>query len=174
MADVFISYARADEKYAEKIANILKGWDFTVWWDRSILPGEDFRKKIKGQLETAKCAVVLWSMSAASESEWVCDEARMAKDGGIYVPACLDEPINVPLGFQGRQYADLQDWQMNPSHPGITDLLKAIEESVKRHTPPPYPHLQNRIRFLCIILFELICIISIIAIQSVCMSEQLG
>lgn len=138
MADVFISYDRADEKYAEKIANILKGWDFTVWWDRSILPGEDFRKKIKGQLETAKCAVVLWSISA-SESGWVCDEAGMAKDRGIYVPACLDEPINVPLGFRVEQYADLQDWQMNPSHPGITNLLKAIEESVKRHTPSPPP-----------------------------------
>ena len=42
MADIFISYARADRNKVKPIAKALeeKGW--TVWWDARIRSGEEF------------------------------------------------------------------------------------------------------------------------------------
>jgi phage replication-related protein YjqB (UPF0714/DUF867 family) len=42
MSDIFISYAKEDRGKAKDIAEALKQQGFSVWWDRSILPGETF------------------------------------------------------------------------------------------------------------------------------------
>jgi hypothetical protein len=68
MSDIFISYASADRERARLLADALaqKGW--SVWWDRTIPPGEEFDQVIEEALDAAKCVVVLWSKTSTASS----------------------------------------------------------------------------------------------------------
>src|SRR5690348_2277618 len=58
MADVFVSYARADKaRVAPLVAAIeAKGW--SVWWDPEISPGREFDDEIDVELQAAKSVLV--------------------------------------------------------------------------------------------------------------------
>ncbi|MEM8771775.1 MAG: toll/interleukin-1 receptor domain-containing protein, partial [Pseudomonadota bacterium] len=61
MADIFISYARADRETVEKLAAALEGEGYSLWWDRRIQSGSEFSKDIEAELDAAKAVVVCWS-----------------------------------------------------------------------------------------------------------------
>ena len=130
MADVFVSYARDDELHARRLAETLKarGWD--VWWDRHIPPGHDFSEVIQHQLEHAACVVVLWSR-ASIKSEYVRDEASVAKERAALVPALIDD-VRPPLGFRQRQVANLAGWSGDVRDPEYLSLIEAIDRLVPR------------------------------------------
>jgi TIR domain len=50
MADVFISYAKADRPLALKLAAMLEAEGWKVWWDTSLTIGDDFRNEIMTEL----------------------------------------------------------------------------------------------------------------------------
>ena len=50
MADIFISYASEDRLRAEPLAKALEEQGWSVWWDRTIPPGETFDQVIATQL----------------------------------------------------------------------------------------------------------------------------
>jgi len=43
MADVFLSYAREDQAFAQRLAQALEAEGFSVWWDRTIPPGKTWK-----------------------------------------------------------------------------------------------------------------------------------
>jgi hypothetical protein len=144
MADVFVSYTRDDEPKARQLANTLTahGWD--VWWDRHIPLGHDFSEVIQHQLEQAACVVVLWSRASIT-SEYVRDEATVAKERAALVPALIDD-VRPPLGFRQRQVANLARWSGDIRDPDYLSLIDAIARLVPRpvdapgraeHPPPP-------------------------------------
>jgi len=98
LADIFISYARADRERVEKLATALEGQGYSVWWDRHIAGGAEFSKDIEKELNAAKAVIVAWS-GEANESRWVKDEAGLAAEAGKLVTLSLDgaEP---PIGFK--------------------------------------------------------------------------
>src|SRR5512145_1163118 len=116
MTDVFISYANEDRDRAARLADALgeRGW--SVWWDRRIIAGQAFDHAIERELESAKCVVVLWSKHSVA-SEWVKNEAAVAAERGVLVPASIDN-VRLPLEFRRRQAADLTDWNGADSHRG--------------------------------------------------------
>ena len=124
MSDIFISYAREDRAKAELLAKALeeKGW--SVWWDRTIPPGKTFDQVIEEAISAARCVVVLWSEESI-KSDWVKEEAAIAHERGILVPARID-PISPPLGFGRIQAADLTDWEVEDTSPGFSALLNSI------------------------------------------------
>jgi TIR domain len=136
MSDIFISYASADRERAKLLAETLvrRGW--SVWWDRTIPPGQEYDKVIEKALDSAKCVVVLWSNVSAASS-WVKTEAAEAMRRTILVPALLDH-VTIPLEFRRLQAADLSHWHGEPSHPELQKFFDSIE--VKIHdvgeTPP--------------------------------------
>ena len=77
MTDVFISYANEDRERARDLATALEARGWSVWWDRKIIAGQTFDQVIEHELDTAKCAVVLWSKHSVA-SEWVRNEAAAA------------------------------------------------------------------------------------------------
>lgn len=89
MANVFVSYAREDRERAHILANALEANGWSVWWDRKIIAGHTFDQVIERELETAKSVVVLWSKNSVS-SEWVKNEAAVAAERGVLVPALID------------------------------------------------------------------------------------
>ena len=104
MADVFISYASEDRDRAGKLASALTTLGWSVWWDRKIVTGQTFDQAIERELETAKSVVVLWSIRSV-ESEWVKNEASLASERGVLVPAMIDS-VKLPLEFRRKQTAD--------------------------------------------------------------------
>jgi hypothetical protein len=108
VTDIFISYANEDRDRAETLASAFTALGWSVWWDLKIVTGQPFDHAIEVALEAAKCVVVLWSQHSI-RSEWVKNEAAVAAERGVMVPAMIDD-IKLPLEFRRRQTADLTDW----------------------------------------------------------------
>jgi TIR domain len=135
MADVFISYANEDRDPARKLAAALEARGWSVWWDRKIQAGQSFDQVIERELESSRCVVVLWSKESIS-SEWVKNEAALAAERGVLVPALIDN-VRPPLEFRRRQAADLIGWERDPAHPGFQALADAIAATTKIETSAP-------------------------------------
>ena len=125
MSDIFISYGSEDRGKAKDIADALKQQGFSVWWDRSILPGETFDTVIEDALDAAKCVIVLWSKTSVSK-EWVRTEASDGKQRRILIPVLIERDVRIPIEFRRMQAADLIDWGGKLPHPGFDNLLKAV------------------------------------------------
>ncbi len=144
MTDVFISYASEDRDRARKLASALEARGWSVWWDRKIIAGQAFDQVIEHELETAKCVVVLWSKDSIS-SEWVKNEAAVAAERGVLVPALIDN-VKLPLEFRRKQTADLVSWDGAPSDEGFQALCDGvatklnITEVAQRLTTALPPH----------------------------------
>ena len=70
MADIFISYASKDRDEARLLAAFLEAEGYSVWWDTSLLSGENFRKTIMTELCRARATVVIWTESSIDQQAW--------------------------------------------------------------------------------------------------------
>ena len=59
-ATLFLSYARADEVFARRLATALEHAGYTPWWDALIEGGAAFGRSIADALESADAVLVLW------------------------------------------------------------------------------------------------------------------
>ena len=84
MGQVFLSYAREDRRFAEKLAQVLEEAGQVVWWDRHIEGGHEFSADIEAALERSDVVVVAWSATSV-KSRWVRDEAAAGGDTGAAV-----------------------------------------------------------------------------------------
>jgi len=137
MPDVFISYAREDRDRARLLAEALQAQGWSVWWDRKIVAGQAFDDTIEQQLQTAKSVVVLWSRHSIG-SEWVRNEAGLAAERDVLVPALIDE-VKQPLEFRRRQAADLTRWTGNPADPEFKGLCEGIAAKTRGSASPRQP-----------------------------------
>src|SRR6516225_10175074 len=108
MSDIFISYAREDQPWAEMLAQTLEGRGWSTFWDRTIPIGKTWRETIGSELDGARCVIVLWSKTSI-DSGWVQEEADDAKRRGVLVPILI-ENIQPPIGFRSIQAAHLENW----------------------------------------------------------------
>jgi adenylate cyclase len=51
MADIFVSYARADRARVAPLVAALEAQGWSVWWDAEINPGQEFDALITEQIE---------------------------------------------------------------------------------------------------------------------------
>ena len=130
MADIFISYARSDRERAQALAEALEQEGYSVWWDPKIPPGKTFDEVIEEALGNAKCVVTLWSKESV-KSEWVKEEASVAKRRKILIPALIED-VDLPLGFGLIQAADLTDWEKGHPHSDFDSMIEAIAAIVGR------------------------------------------
>src|ERR1043166_5365809 len=130
MNDIFISYASNDRETAQKFADSLEGFGWSVWWDREIPVGKTYDQVIEEELNAARCVLVLWSKHSVV-SRWVKTEASAAADRENLVPVLIDK-VAIPLEFRRIQTAILPDWNGDKAHPEFVKLREAIEQMVSR------------------------------------------
>jgi hypothetical protein len=137
MPDVFISYAREDRDRAQLLAEALQTRGWSVWWDRKIVAGQAFDDTIEQQLQTAKSVVALWSRHSIG-SEWVRNEAGLASERDVLVPALIDD-VKQPLEFRRRHAADLTRWRGDPADPEFQGLCEGIAAKTRGPASPRQP-----------------------------------
>ena len=137
MADVFVSYARADKaRVAPLVAAIeAKGW--SVWWDPEITPGQEFDDQIDAEIDAAKAVLVIWTPTSVA-SRWVRAEATLADRRNKLVPAII-EACDRPIVFELTHTAELSDWHGDTSdvrwRQFVHDLHRMIDTAASREAP---------------------------------------
>jgi TolB-like protein len=126
MTDVFVSYARADEPQAERVAEALRAEGYEVWRDSELPAHRAYADVIEERLKSAQAVVVLWSGEAA-RSQWVRAEADAARSAGTLVQATLDG-AHPPMPFNQIQCADLKLWDGNCDASGWRKLAGSVAE----------------------------------------------
>jgi len=124
MSDVFVSYARADEAHADRVAAALSAAGYQVWRDDQLPAHRAYADVIEERLKSAAAVVVLWSAESA-KSQWVRAEADAARSSGTLVQATIDGSIP-PLPFNQIQCADLRDWSGGTDEPGWRKLADSV------------------------------------------------
>lgn len=159
MADVFLSYRKADRAKAEALANALKIENLDVWWDTALETGQTFDEKIQSVLEQCKAVIVIWSKESV-KSDWVRAESSIGRERGILVPVMI-QPVNIPVPFNLLHTADLIGWHGDRAHPGYQDVVKQVKELAgKSHVKPLKPPPNRALRAL----WRTVAIVGVIAI----------
>lgn len=146
MADVFVSYSRANRDRIVAVSDNLEESGYSVWWDRALAPGDDYALLIEAQIDAAPCVVVAWS-ETARQSLWVRAEANEALDAGKLVQINLDR-TRLPLPFSALNFVDFSAWGGVRHEECWTTLDGRVRrrlngEWVDAHEPKPGPALQG-------------------------------
>lgn len=145
MNDVFISYKREDEARVARLVLALEKSDLSVWWDRGLPGGEQWRANIEAALMGARCVVVVWTQASVGPAGgFVRDEASRGSARQILVPVLFDK-VQPPLGFGEVQAIDLVGWRGSIRDPFFKDAAAAIRAKI---TGQPVPHPQGPMRML--------------------------
>lgn len=131
MADIFISYKREDQEEhgrVRPIAEALRAEGYDVFYDVHVPPGSKWEDVLQGKIARARAVLVLWS-AASVDSDWVKEEAEMAKAAGKLIPVMLD-PVSPPFGFARIESANLADWRGDLSDIEWKNLVAAVKARI--------------------------------------------
>ena len=129
MADIFVSYSRADKARVAPLVAAFEAQGWSVWWDPEITPGDEFDQMIGAELEAARAVVVVWSPLSV-DSRWVKGEARDAADRGVLVPVRF-ENARLPIDVRSIHTTELDGWGGNRESAPFKALCSALEAKLK-------------------------------------------
>jgi len=123
MAEISISYAKADRNLAQQLAANLEARGRTTWWDTTVGAGDSRRSAIERELETAAKVIVLWSQASLT-SPFVLHEAITARDVGklVQVKTASTRDSDIPRSLRLRPLLDVND------HAGIARVVSDNRE----------------------------------------------
>jgi formylglycine-generating enzyme required for sulfatase activity len=113
---------------------VVERYGYSVWFDYQLIKGRDFGLQIGRKVREAKALVVLWCTRSV-ESNWVVEEAELARQLGILVPAKI-ESCTLPIGFLRLDYVNLSKWDGAPRSVSLDPLIKALEQKIGRSPAP--------------------------------------
>jgi tetratricopeptide (TPR) repeat protein len=132
MADIFISYKTERRKAAEHLAEVLKMYGYSAWFDYHLIKGSDFGLQIAARIREAKALVALWCPLSVA-SRWVVEECDLAHELGILIPVII-APCELPIGFRRHGYIDLSSWDGSPRSHQLDPLIRELTKRIGR--PP--------------------------------------
>jgi len=132
MANVFLSYSRADRAKAQQVAAALEEDGLTVWWDKVLKAGQTYDEVTEGMLRNADVVVVLWS-TVSVKSKWVRAEATLGERYSAVIPAMI-ETADRPILFELTQTADLIGWDGDRSEQRWADFVTDLRHAISRKT----------------------------------------
>src|SRR5215469_7658385 len=129
---VFISYAREDAEFAERLYKDLKNVGLLPWLDKeTIRAGENWKIAIRKAIKSSRYFIPLFSVKWVEKAAYVQKEIKYAIDNyDIYpeseisiIPARLDK-CQIPFEkLEERQYVDLfPDWNK-----GVSQILRSMD-----------------------------------------------
>ena len=124
MADVFISYSRANETVVRGLAEAVACEGYSVWWDEALPPHLSYSDVITGEIGAAKAVIVVWSERAIA-SEWVRAEADLARNQKKLVQTSIDGRMP-PMPFNQLHFVSIGDWRGEADHPGWTRVKESL------------------------------------------------
>lgn len=124
MADIFISYNATDRELVQSLVVALKAHGFSVFWDRTIPPGKNWRDVIGSELLKADCVAVIWTKNSIN-SDWVLVEAEEAKKRGSLFPVNYGG-VDIPLGFGEIQTHELSDIEIRSNYRKFVAAIEAF------------------------------------------------
>ncbi len=129
MADVFISYSKADRDLALKLSALLESYGYTTWWDTSLEPADKYRDKIMGELDAARAVISIWTENSV-KSDWVRAEAGRARGQNKLIPVKASgvEYGDIPLPFGEMHTEPLDNEEV---------VLGAVKELLERPQEKP-------------------------------------
>jgi glycosidase len=139
MADIFLSYARADVSITRRLAAVLEGLGWSVWWDTDLNAGDTWSSVIEAEARGAGCVVVLWSRISV-QREWVLKEAAIGRQRDRLVPMALDRGLELPPDFGEVQTGSLATWDSTSWHPEFQRLVRALTPHLGDPPRPIPPH----------------------------------
>ncbi len=134
MSDIFLSYAREDSDWAQRLAASLERAGLSVWWDQRLRAGDAFDDVIQREVDAARAVLVLWSKHAVS-SVWVKGEATAAQQQNKLVPV-LVEPVRIPIPFGAFHTADMTGWDGSEDHPKLLGLIGSLLDRLDGQNAP--------------------------------------
>lgn len=144
MADVFVSYKREDQEQKGRVIPIVRALEaegFDVFYDVEIPPGSTWEQVLQSKINQSKCVIVLWSQ-ASVDSDWVKEEAEIAKNAGKIIPVFLD-PVNAPFGFSRIEGANLIGWNGDLANREWQNLVSAVRNRVGEGTGHRQPEVTS-------------------------------
>jgi TIR domain len=116
MADIFISYSKADHALASNLSAFLGAEGWTVWYDKSLGAADLYRDEIMKQLAAARAVITIWTPNSI-KSDWVRAEAGAAKAQAKLIPVKTPDVAygDIPLPFG----------EMHTENVGSTELIRA-------------------------------------------------
>ena len=122
MPDIFISYAREDERAAREIRDSLLSEGLDVWFDKAnIEPGADWKYEISQAIKAARIFVLCLSRQSVAKRGFIQAELKRALDvlaqipeGEVYIVPVRIDDCPVPLSIAHLQYVNLfEDHALN-------------------------------------------------------------
>jgi TIR domain len=109
MADIFISYSKADRDKVVMLSAYLESEGGTVWWDTDLAVVTPTATKFMKQLAAARAVIVLYTQNSI-KSDFVRAEARRAKADGKLIPVKESDVAygDIPLPFGEMHTETLQ------------------------------------------------------------------
>ena len=102
-----------------------------MWYDRALIPSEEYDERIERELDSARCVIVIWSR-ASIKSKWVRAEAGAADDQGKLIPVAFDLGVVPPIRFRQLNYAKLSSPTLEPRDDAVNSLLTELVAATGR------------------------------------------
>ncbi len=111
MADIFVSYAKEDLAAVDLLREDLEAKGFSVWSDTQLLPGHEWRTRLREEIDQSRALIVVWT-SHSKNSTFVQEEVDRARSVDKPVIALRERGFKVeevPLGFGSIQTHIISD-----------------------------------------------------------------
>ena len=130
--NVFISYSHRDRDACARIDSLLeKRDDFNVWYDKGLIPGEVYRRRIAEVIRNSGYFIILLSQSSVA-SDWVIDEVEYAKKLHKRILPIWLENVDIPddLDMILQRYHSLF-WHLRSSDSQFEESLMSMFDPVE-------------------------------------------
>jgi hypothetical protein len=134
VADVFISYSnpipRPTWPWSAALSVYLESKGWTVWWDRNLAAGDEFRDEIMKELGRSRAVIVIWTKNSTT-FHWVRSEAGRAQADAKLITVKTPEIDyeQIPPPFDVLHAEDI-----------------ANKEQIQAPRPPSCPRFRRRLR----------------------------
>jgi len=122
----FISYSRANSKFAIRFARDLRSAGFDVWLDQLDIPkGSRWDDEVERALESSSTFIIVLSPESIA-SQNVKDEIAYAIDGGKHILPILLEPCKIPFRLRRFQFVDFTN---EPYNEGLAEIKRLLNNT---------------------------------------------